>query len=67
MHVLLLENSTHSRGVSRSTWLAACDFLDAGHSIDVITNAEAMEYGFRQMTMEADDEIEVFQQRGGTP
>lgn len=53
-------------GVSRSTWLAACDFLVAGHSIDVISNAEAMEYGFRQMTMEADREIEGFRQRGGT-
>ncbi|MBD9450275.1 hypothetical protein IB244_01595 [Rhizobium sp. RHZ02] len=67
MHVLLLGKIPPIQGgVSRSTWLAACDFLDAGHSIDVISNADAMEYGFRQMTMEADDEIERFQQRGGT-
>lgn len=66
MHVLLFGKIPPIQGgVSRSTWLAACDFLAAGHSIDVISNAEAMEYGFRQMTIEADDETEGFQQRGG--
>ena len=67
MHVLLFGKIPPIQGgVSRSTWLAACDFLNAGHSIDVISNAEAMEYGFRQMTMEADREIEGFRRRGGT-
>ncbi|MQB07140.1 hypothetical protein DXT91_23940 [Agrobacterium tumefaciens] len=67
MHVLLFGKIPPIQGgVSRSTWLAACDFLDTGHSIEIISNAEAIDYGFRQMTMEADGELEAFRQRGGT-
>ncbi len=66
MRVLLLGKIPPIQGgVSRSTWLAACDFLDAGHSIEVISNADAMDYGFRQMTTASDKELEVFRKRGG--
>ncbi|TCU15962.1 glycosyltransferase [Rhizobium sullae] len=66
MHVLLLGKIPPIQGgVSRSTWFAASDFLESGHSIDVISNANEMGYGFRQMLLSDDKVLDVFSQKGG--
>ena len=41
-------------GVSRATWRAAVDLAKAGHEVDVISNADAMPPGFRQILNEED-------------
>ena len=56
MHVLLLGKLPPIQGgVARATWLACQDIANAGHSIDVLTNADAMPIGFRQMFLPGDE------------
>ncbi|MBO6756341.1 MAG: hypothetical protein JJ902_08450 [Roseibium sp.] len=56
MHVLLLGKVPPIQGgVARETWLACRDIAAAGHSLDVLTNANAMPIGFRQMFLPRDD------------
>ncbi len=41
-------------GVSKATWQAAIDLAEVGHNVDVVSNAEAMPPGFRQMMGKVD-------------
>lgn len=41
-------------GVAKATWQAALDLAEAGHQVDLVSNADAMSPGFRQILSEAD-------------
>ncbi len=63
MHVLMFGKVPPIQGgVAGETWLACQDIAKAGHSIDVLTNANAMPIGFRQMFV-LDDEVRLQAER----
>ena len=41
-------------GVAKATWQAALDLADAGHTVDLVSNADAMPPGFRQVMTDTD-------------